>query len=388
MNSVDAAGRGGSIAPVTMSERERETRRLAADLAPLARDAQARAALDDGGGLGAASDILAAETGLAFVADDASPADLTLCFRVLERLAEPDLEERLAALRARSPKAIIVVSCVLDEALTPDGANAHRTVRPCAWWRALVERHFGQAFASPLDLEEACVVTTWTPSAEALAAFNRRIAAARWRKRATRRWRRLVNAARLMRRPALNEADLRALLDGKSVAIVGNALSLAQRDYGAEIDAHDLVVRFNAARIPQARSHGWRTDWIATGIPLSQDAAVLRGAAQILWMAPNRKNIPTWMPAWPGGFYLHAREAHDALGEEIGAPRPSTGAMLVDLVMRAPGLRRASMFGFDFFTTLSVSPGHTAASAPHDFAKEKVFMRALAERDARLTIRT
>lgn len=35
------------------------------------------------------------------------------------------------------------------------------------------------------------------------------------------------------------------LVEGKSIAVVGNAQSLFNKKYGKEIDAHDLVIRFN-----------------------------------------------------------------------------------------------------------------------------------------------
>jgi hypothetical protein len=40
---------------------------------------------------------------------------------------------------------------------------------------------------------------------------------------------------------------LNTLLSGKSVAVVGNALSLFDKKYGDNIDAHDIVIRFNKA---------------------------------------------------------------------------------------------------------------------------------------------
>ncbi len=40
---------------------------------------------------------------------------------------------------------------------------------------------------------------------------------------------------------------LNTLLAGKSVAVVGNALSLFDKKYGDNIDAHDIVIRFNKA---------------------------------------------------------------------------------------------------------------------------------------------
>lgn len=56
--------------------------------------------------------------------------------------------------------------------------------------------------------------------------------------------------------------------EGKTVAVVGNAMSLFDKSYGAEIDSHDVVVRMNKAAMlytkkEAARSHGTKTDvWV------------------------------------------------------------------------------------------------------------------------------
>ena len=78
--------------------------------------------------------------------------------------------------------------------------------------------------------------------------------------------------ARLMRDQGLlsslsvAQPDLLAALRGKTVALVGNARALANTQMGEEIDAHDIVIRCNRAPIITSRSHGTRTDWIATSI--------------------------------------------------------------------------------------------------------------------------
>ena len=51
------------------------------------------------------------------------------------------------------------------------------------------------------------------------------------------------------------------LLEGKRVAVVGNAPSEIGRKKGAEIDAHDLVIRFNNFRLKGFEDdYGSKTD--------------------------------------------------------------------------------------------------------------------------------
>jgi hypothetical protein len=49
--------------------------------------------------------------------------------------------------------------------------------------------------------------------------------------------------------------------EGKTVALIGNAMSLFEKTYGEEIDSHDVVVRLNKAamlydRMSAEKSHG------------------------------------------------------------------------------------------------------------------------------------
>ena len=61
---------------------------------------------------------------------------------------------------------------------------------------------------------------------------------------------------RVLAEYSIGWAALDAFLGNKSIAIVGNARALANHELGADIDAHDLVLRINSAPMPNARSHG------------------------------------------------------------------------------------------------------------------------------------
>jgi hypothetical protein len=261
-------------------------------------------------------------------------------------------------------------------------------VRPAEWWAERVAAYFSEALLVPWPDKAVCVITTWRPNAEALRACQNAIKAQATKRKFTRRWDRLSNRVRLFLNPPETRAGLLASLDGKRVAIVGNALSLAERTFGAEIESHDLVVRFNGACLPHRRSHGVRADWIATGISFDPAIAEAQNARTILWMSPNHKNLPPWMTMRrTGHFYLHARSDHQDLARRIGSSRPTTGAMMIDLALRNPNVKTVSLYGFDFFATPSFSGHHTAETAPHEFNREKAFIEALAARDPRLSLR-
>jgi len=177
---------------------------------------------------------------------------------------------------------------------------------------------------------------------------------------------------------------LLAAFRGQDVALVGNARGLAEAHHGAAIDAAGMVIRINRAPMPQAASHGSRTDALAlaTGI----DAATLARTSPrlTLWMSHKRKRLP-WRIASAPGFYLHPQPAYRALARALGAP-PTTGLMMIDLLSHSQAAA-VTLYGFDFFATQSLSGRRTATQVPHDFAAEAAFVTALLARDPRFTLR-
>ena len=174
---------------------------------------------------------------------------------------------------------------------------------------------------------------------------------------------------------------LLASLAGKSVALVGNARALAETQHGAAIDAHDVVIRINRAPMPAPVSHGVRTDWLALATSLPAEDRARIGAARYLWMSHKRKRLD-WATATSAGFYLHPLADYEAMKARLGA-QPTTGAMLIALLARSR-LSRLSLYGFDFFASLSLSGRRTAEKVPHDFAAEASFVQALVSKDNRI----
>ncbi|MFT3687692.1 glycosyltransferase family 29 protein [Paenirhodobacter sp.] len=177
------------------------------------------------------------------------------------------------------------------------------------------------------------------------------------------------------------QAELLAGMKGKRVALVGNARSLAGTAHGAEIDAHDVVVRINRAPMPSPESHGRRTDWLALAVRLGAEDRARLHPGRILWMSHKRKRLD-WATATSPGFYLHPQADYAALKARIGAP-PTTGAMLIDLIARSE-MAGLTLFGFDFFASLSLSGSRTAQQVPHDFSAEADWVSGLMARDSRI----
>ena len=179
------------------------------------------------------------------------------------------------------------------------------------------------------------------------------------------------------------QAELLDAAAGRDIALVGNARSLSGQGHGAAIDAAGLVVRINRAPMTAPESHGRRTDWLALAVRLPDPDRNRLHPGRILWMSPKRKRLD-WRTASSPGFYLHPLADYRALMSELGAP-PSTGIMAIALLLRAnpAGL---SLYGFDFFASLSLSGSRNAAQVPHDFAAEAAWVRTRAATDPRLRI--
>jgi hypothetical protein len=181
----------------------------------------------------------------------------------------------------------------------------------------------------------------------------------------------------------VSQAEIFALLNGKSVALVGNSRALSDHRHGAEIDAHDIVIRCNRSPIFHIRSHGARTDWIATSAEIPENLPAIKGASHLLWMSPRRDRMPLWLLRFPR-LFVNPEENNRKLAALTGA-RPSTGMMVIDLLVRSQ-CEAIDLYGFDFFKSQSVSGNQTKASAPHDFDSEEALVRSWAAKDRRLTI--
>ncbi|MEM5469109.1 glycosyltransferase family 29 protein [Celeribacter marinus] len=184
-------------------------------------------------------------------------------------------------------------------------------------------------------------------------------------------------------RASVDQATLLDSLRGKTVAIVGNARDLARTGYGPEIEAHDVVIRINRAPMPAEISHGVKTDWLAMATRVSRRERARIGAKRLMWFSHKRKRLD-WSVAISDGFYLHPRADYSRLEQALDR-QPTTGAMLIDLIAKSPAAQ-IDLYGFDFFSSLSLSGRRTADDVPHDFDAEAQFVNGLCADDERITL--
>jgi len=88
--------------------------------------------------------------------------DLLISVDVLEHIEEQDLDTVLAEMAALARNAIIIVDTKPASAVLPDGRNAHVTVRPHAWWRQRLARHFPRLYPCATARRSRAGFRTWS----------------------------------------------------------------------------------------------------------------------------------------------------------------------------------------------------------------------------------
>ena len=71
-----------------------------------------------------------------------------------------------------------------------------------------------------------------------------------------------------------SDRKMAELLSGKSIAIVGNAKSILETNYGEKIETHDVIVRLNKGYVTQPNAQGTRTDMVGLTPELSEDETI------------------------------------------------------------------------------------------------------------------
>jgi len=84
------------------------------------------------------------------------------------------------------------------------------------------------------------------------------------------------------------------------------------------------------------------------------------------------------------GFGLPPLDTFLRLKTQLNSP-PTTGLMMIDLLSRSPATK-ITLYGFDFFASLSLSGRRSAAQVPHNFQAERACVSALLARDPRFCL--
>jgi hypothetical protein len=166
-------------------------------------------------------------------------------------------------------------------------------------------------------------------------------------------------------------------IENKSVAIVGNAMSLFDGNFGKDIDSHDIVIRLNRAamlinRFDSKKSHGTKTDiWIFWSVReyykyFDTKSDIVKIHAGHQHRTSNLIRLVDFV--YPEDLYVRLKEK--------AGPRknPTTGFIAIDYVLHCKPLL-LSVYGFDWKKT----PTHTDPDrkkemrCPHNYEIEEEY---------------
>jgi len=305
--------------------------------------------------------------------------DLILCTDVMEHIPRQLVANVLKDLSARSDKILFVISLTFADALLPDGTNAHCTIESDDWWYEQIKERFPTIVRVQTRQPTATSIVTWHPQDQT----NSRLAAVHNKRKRSKKltnltlWPFKMAAAAWIGRTELR--SLRKLIEGKRVAIVGNARSLFDKAYGEEIDSYDIVIRINRGPIMSPKISGTRTSVIASSIWISPGLFRQRDASLMLWLTPKRRSFPLWLLKKKYQGAVFPAQLHRDLTSTL-ASRPSSGVMAVTAILDC-NPSEVTLFGFDGFKSRSLSGEAQRYSGPHDFDAEQELLMGL-ERNA------
>jgi hypothetical protein len=168
--------------------------------------------------------------------------------------------------------------------------------------------------------------------------------------------------------------------EGKTVALVGNAQSLFNKEYGAEIDNHEVVVRLNKAAMlytefEAEKTHGKKTNvWIFWNAGEYKSQFVkhphvkkMHAGHQARFDA-NLKHVDFTYPNIPNYELLRRKSGNHN--------NPTTGFIAIDWITSCSP-KSLDIYGFDWKDTPTFTDPRRIRDkgCPHDFETERKYIR-------------
>lgn len=173
-------------------------------------------------------------------------------------------------------------------------------------------------------------------------------------------------------------AEIAGLMRGGSVAVVGNAAAIFDRQDGAEIDGHDRVVRINRGFVRDPAAQGGRTDLLCLGTLVEPEAIETAfGRPPIVFVSPQRWGLSDSPLRGREHVACFPLGAWRELSARIGGGRPSAGLITVFMCRETFGFEAVSLFGFDWKTTKTFYASKLRTNH-HDWEAERALMRSWA----------
>lgn len=167
--------------------------------------------------------------------------------------------------------------------------------------------------------------------------------------------------------------------EGETVALVGNAMSLFDGDYGESIDCHEVVVRLNKAammlnNLDAEKTHGTKTDvWMFWSVnEYKKDFGNFPDVKKIHAGHQFRTNKDIELVD-----FVYPMELYEPLKEVAGERKnPTTGFIAIDYILHCEP-KTLDIYGFDWKKT----PTHTDPNrmkekkCPHNHDTEEEYCR-------------
>ena len=155
-------------------------------------------------------------------------------------------------------------------------------------------------------------------------------------------------------------AEIKKYISGKTVAIVGNAKSIFDKDNGKAIDSHEVIIRFNRGFVTQPKAQGSKTDILLLACELNLDE---KASYKAMYSVNRSSNTRC-------GDLTIGNKMRSRLRAWIGK-QPSTGFMAIDLC-RESRASKIDLYGFDFEKTPTFyNPADYVTKHDYD-AEEKI----------------
>jgi hypothetical protein len=181
---------------------------------------------------------------------------------------------------------------------------------------------------------------------------------------------------------------LRPLVEGRKVALVGNAQSLFEGESGAEIEGSAIVARLNFGVVRSEAHQGRRTDILFFATKMKRATAMrLFGCRTFVWGSPRRLFIDLRFLLHPNELAFVPLDDADRLAVRLGA-RPSTGLVALHLLLNRLGAGEVRLYGFDWKQTPTFYEDSILRNV-HDWEAEAALVHEWAQRmPQRLIIRS
>lgn len=176
--------------------------------------------------------------------------------------------------------------------------------------------------------------------------------------------------------------------EDKSVAVVGNASSIFNKNFGSFIDSHDVVCRINkGVLIIDENCQGKKIDVFAfAGLKKFQYILELINVDKVLFTSPRKQeealkisNLRVYPIEWRNELknvlisydknYIPDIESPGP-GEKGEIKKPSAGICLLDYISRM-NPKSVSIFGFDWKATPTYYELKGGSKTAHDYVFEK-----------------